>query len=360
MPVSVVVGGQFGSEGKGKVALEIARRRKARGVVRVGGSNSGHTAVAEDGRVHALRQIPAAALAPDVLVILPPGNLIDIAVFQREVSALGLTRDRVVVDPMATVITEEDALAERNAGMASSLGSTQSGTGAALLRRISRQGDGFGVQASDYPELHTFLGDTSVVMRRMLDAGQRIVVEGTQGFGLSVLHGGFYPKATSRDTTAAAFVGEAGLSPLDVDDVTMVLRTFPIRVAGNSGPLFAETTWARVAKQAGLPEDFCERTTVTGKVRRVGLFDSEIVRRAMAVNTPTDIVLNHVDYVDAEVRQGHFTSFTRNFIRSIEKKIGRKLSWLGTGPASLVPRSSLDASNSSGKQLNHFEMLSPA
>jgi adenylosuccinate synthase len=293
-------------------------------------------------------------------VVLPPGNLIDIAVFQREVAALGLTPDRVVVDPKATVITEEDTLAEWNAGMASSLGSTQSGTGAALLRRISRQGDGFGVQASDYPELEAFLGDTSVVMRRMLDAGQRIVVEGTQGFGLSVLHGGFYPKATSRDTTAAAFVGEAGLSPLDVDDVTMVLRTFPIRVAGNSGPLFAETTWARVAKQAGLPEDFCERTTVTGKIRRVGLFDSQIVRRAITVNNPTDIVLNHVDYVDAEVREGHFTSFTRTFILSIEKKIGRKLSWLGTGPASLVPRSALSSRNNSGKKLNHFEMLSPA
>jgi adenylosuccinate synthase len=293
-------------------------------------------------------------------VILPPGNLIDVSVFQREVASLGLTPDRVVVDPMATVITEEDALAERNARMASSLGSTQSGTGAALLRRISRQGDGLGVQASDYPELKAFLGDTSVVMRRMLDAGQRIVVEGTQGFGLSVLHGGFYPKATSRDTTAAAFVGEAGLSPLDVDDVTMVLRTFPIRVAGNSGPLFGETTWARVAKQAGLPENFCERTTVTGKVRRVGHFDPEIVRRAIAVNNPSQIVLNHVDYVDAEVREGHFTNFARNFVRNIEEKIGRKLSWLGTGPASLVPRAALNAKKSSSVKLDHFEMLSPA
>jgi adenylosuccinate synthase len=360
MPVSVVVGGQFGSEGKGKVSLEIARRRRARGVVRVGGSNSGHTAVAQDGHVHALRQIPAAALAPDVLVILPPGNLIDIAVFQREVASLELTPDRVVVDPMATVITEEDALTEQNAGMASSLGSTQSGTGAALLRRISRQGDGFGVQASDYPELQAYLGDTSALMRRMLDAGQRIVVEGTQGFGLSVLHGGFYPKATSRDTTAAAFVGEAGLSPLDVDDVTMVVRTFPIRVAGNSGPLFGETTWARVAKQAGLPEDFCERTTVTGNIRRVGHFDPEIVRRAIAVNNPSQIVLNHVDYVDAEVREGHFTNFARNFVRNIEETIDRKLSWLGTGPASLVPRAALDTKKNSSRKLDQFEMLSPA
>jgi adenylosuccinate synthase len=74
MPVTVVVGGQFGSEGKGKVALEIVRRETVAAVVRVGGTNSGHTAIGADGQTYALRQLPAAAADRSVRVILPPGS----------------------------------------------------------------------------------------------------------------------------------------------------------------------------------------------------------------------------------------------------------------------------------------------
>ena len=92
------------------------------------------------------------------------------------------------------------------------------------------------------------------MLRRLLSSNERVVIEGTQGFGLSLYHGGHYPKATSRDTTAGTFVGEAGLSPLDVDDVKMVIRTFPIRVAGDSGELPNETTWKAVAAEANLAQ----------------------------------------------------------------------------------------------------------
>ena len=84
MPVSVIIGGQYGSEGKGKVALDTARRLSAAAVVRVGGTNSGHTGVADNGNLVALRQLPASALAPDVMVLLPAGSLIDIDIFQAE------------------------------------------------------------------------------------------------------------------------------------------------------------------------------------------------------------------------------------------------------------------------------------
>src|SRR5712672_1885487 len=81
MPVSVVVGGQFGSEGKGKVALEIVRRdRTVAAAIRVGGTNSGHTAVAADGQTYALRQLPAASVDRSVRVILPPGSYIDLEI----------------------------------------------------------------------------------------------------------------------------------------------------------------------------------------------------------------------------------------------------------------------------------------
>lgn len=359
MPVSVVIGGQFGSEGKGKVALDTAQRLGAAAVIRVGGTNSGHTAIAPDGNLRALRQLPVAALTQNALSVLPPGSLVDIEIFHREVSELGLSPERVKLDPRATVISRVDREAEHACGLSEAIGSTGSGTGAALQRRISRRDGGSDVQASDYEELQPFLSDTTSLLRSLLDKGERIIVEGTQGFGLSLLHSEHYPKVTSRDTTAAAFVAEAGLSPLDVDDVILVIRTFPIRVAGNSGPLFGETTWSDIAKQAGLPENHHELTTVTKKVRRIGQFDPRLVKRAIDVNNPTQIVLNHLDYVDVSVQQNLFSRPVRAFVEEIELSLGRKINWLGTGPVKLHCRSAALRRTINGSRLDHLEMATP-
>lgn len=342
MPVSVVVGGQFGSEGKGKVALEIVRRDKAvAAAVRVGGTNSGHTAIGADGIRYALRQLPAAAVDRSIQVFLPPGSYIDLDVFEKEIKQLSLGPDSVFVSPMARIITDEQKRWENDGALGSTIGSTQSGTGAAVLAMTARGTDSFpihSIQAEEEPRLQSYLKDTSVQLRKLLDAGKRVVVEGTQGFGLSLLQGGYWPKATSRDTTAAGFLAEAGLSPLDVDDVTMVIRCHPIRVAGNSGPLRGETSWEQIAVTAGLPHDHKEYTTVTGKVRRIGHFDAEVVRRAILSNQPTRIVLNHLDYVDPEIGRNRFSEPACNFVRKIEGEIGRRVDWLGVGPDSVIDR----------------------
>lgn len=108
MPVLVVVGGQFGSEGKGKTALEIVRRdRTVAAAIRVGGTNSGHTAIGNDGRRYALRQLPAASADRSVRVILPAGSYIDVGIFSEEVRRLGLGPAQVAVSSMARIITEE-------------------------------------------------------------------------------------------------------------------------------------------------------------------------------------------------------------------------------------------------------------
>jgi adenylosuccinate synthase len=340
MPISVVVGGQFGSEGKGKIALEIARRTNAQIVVRVGGTNSGHTAIDKDGVTRALRQLPVSVLAPSAIAILPPGALIDPEIFKREVELLGLGCDRVIVSPYATVISESDKQSERAAGLVARIGSTGSGSGAALIRRIGRLHD-TPILASEHATLRDYIGDTGEIMCRALKKDARIVIEGSQGYGLSLLHGGYYPKATSRDTTAGTFLGEAGLSPLDVDDVTLVLRCHPIRVAGDSGPLKGETSWEEIAKSAGLPKDYCELTTATKKVRRVGSFDPEPVRRAINVNNPSRVVLNHFDYVDAGVRNDVFSMRAKEFIERVEIAISRTIDWVGTGPAGLRDRDAI-------------------
>ena len=233
MPVTVVVGGQYGSEGKGKVALHVVKETRAKAVVRVGGSNSGHTAADRDGRLRTLRQLPASALASDCLVFLPAGSLIDPQLLLSEIEELGLRPDRLVIDEMASVITDANKLSEANRDLQRRIGSTGSGTGAAVQDRIAR--DGLAVLAKEVGALLPYTQPfVAGILRSLLDSGERVVVEGTQGFGLSVWHSPHYPFATSRDTTASGFASEVGLSPRDIDDIVLVIRALPIRVGGNS------------------------------------------------------------------------------------------------------------------------------
>ena len=342
MPVSVVIGGQFGSEGKGKVALEIARRSSDPvAVIRVGGPNSGHTAYDRAGRKHVLRQLPAGCIDRDVDVVLPAGSYIDVDVLMSEIEQLEYPRERIRISNHARIITDEHKQWEAAAGLAGAIGSTGSGVGAAVMASVARGADNFELEsfeAVDHPDLEPFVCDTTDHLRGQLNAGYRVIVEGTQGFGLSLLEGGFWPKATSRSTTAAGALAEAGLSPVDVDDVTMVIRSFPIRVAGNSGPLVDETTWDEIAKKVGRDDDLREHTTVTKRLRRVGHFDPVFVRRALAVNRPTRLVLNHLDYVGADEDLDDPRSNVRSFVRRVESNIGREADWLGFSGLGVIER----------------------
>lgn len=334
MPISVVVGGQFGSEGKGKVALDLVRRDSSiTTVVRPGGTNSGHTGYARDGEQIILRQLPAAAIDGQVNVVLPAGSYIDVELLAREIESLSLPREQVIIDPRAHVIRPEHVEWEQRAGLARSIGSTGSGTGAAVISRLARFAPHIPVAlpATDVAQLQPYISDTTPILRAALHNGERILIEGTQGFGLSPLHGDAWPKSTSRDTTAAAFVSEAGLSPLDVDQIVLVLRTYPIRVAGDSGPLPEETTWEEIARNAGAPINIQEFTSVTKKLRRVGRFSAGVVRRAIAANSPTEIVMNHLDYVDWACRTA-MTPEAMRFVVRVQEEIGRNIDWVGLSP----------------------------
>lgn len=337
MPVTIVVGGQYGSEGKGKVARHVHLDRGATAAVRVGGANSGHTVVASDGKSHVLRQLPVAVTIPNARLFLPAGNYLNLDVLLAEIERYHVTPQRLSIDPDASLITDQDRQEELAQGLTGRIGSTASGTGAAVARRLRRDG---APRAADEPALRPFLRPTAPGLREELEAGRRVIVEGTQGFGLSVLHGGSRDYATSRDTTAAGFLSEAGLSPLDVDEVVMVLRALPIRVAGNSGPLPNEMTWHEVATQSGQP-GLTEQTTVTRRTRRVAAFDPDVVRRAIAVNRPTSIVLNHVDYL-ADLSQPLGWQSAAEAVDRIEDSIGRPIRFVGTRADMLLPRESLN------------------
>lgn len=343
MPASVVVGGQYGSEGKGKVALWLARETGATAAVRVGGANSGHTAINTDGRCFSFRHLPTALLLDDVTGYIPPGAYLDVQQLLKEIAMLSLRADRIRIDPLASIITEENRENEKLTGLAERIGSTATGTGDAVLARVRR--DGSAVLARDVKPLQPFLEPITPKLRNLLGRGERIIIEGTQGFGLSLLHSPSYPFATSRDTTAAAFVAEAGLSPMDVDDVTLVIRAFPIRVGGNSGFLANETSWSEIASNvARTVREVTEYTTVTHRIRRVGRFDPELVRAAISVNAPTRVVLNHVDYIGA-VQSHDFLRIAERFIKSIEQGIGTNVELIGLDRRDLYKRSTFFSSS---------------
>lgn len=335
MPISIVVGGQYGSEGKGKIAHWLADRQKAKYAVRVGGPNSGHTAISND-KTFTLRQLPTPSLLGNVVAVIPAGAYLNVDVLLHEIETLNISVGDLLIHPNAVLIDDWMREEEAKCNLTGRISSTGQGVGAAVAHRAFRSSD---IRfAKDHDVLSKYIeGDLDNIFAEELHNDERVIVEGTQGFGLSILHGEHYPYATSRDTSAAGALSEAGLSPLDVDCIALVIRSYPIRVAGNSGPLTNETSWESVTKSSGATEQLVEKTTVTGKIRRIAEFDGSDVRRAIAANNPTRICLNHADYFDFTIHEKtHISEKVRNRLADIEAQIGRSVDWIGTGPGTTI------------------------
>ncbi|XZE35700.1 adenylosuccinate synthetase [Pirellulaceae bacterium SH501] len=331
MPATVVVGGQYGSEGKGKVVALIASTRSIACAVRCGGPNSGHSTSA-NGKPIVLRQLPASAGQNDHLLAISAGAVVDVEVLANEIAELGLDRNRIVVDPRAAIVTEADKLAEQQ--LAKDIGSTSSGNGSALMRRMSRSNATLAGQCEELKRIAR-VESVAPILHELLDKKQEIVIEGTQGFGLSLLHGPHYPYVTSKDTTAAAFAMEAGISPLDVSEIVLVIRTFPIRVGGASGPLDDEISWETIMQESGAPAVEPEFTSVTQKLRRVARFDIDLVKAAVAYNRPTAIAvmgIDRLDYVNRGIRSStDLTEVAFRFLENLEAALDVRVCWIGTG-----------------------------
>lgn len=336
MGVSVIIGGQWGSEGKGKTTYFFSKQLNASSVVRVGGSNSGHTVIDDRGQKRIFQILPVASILDGVTCILPAGSYIDLDILQREITQSGISDSNLKINKNAIIITDDCKAEEKKAYLNESIGSTESGTSAAVNARIYRSGNT--VRAEHIKTLEKYLCDTNDFLRKELDKKKEIIIEGTQGFGLSLLHSPDYPYTTSRDTSAAGFLSESGLSPFDVINIIMVLRTFPIRVAGNSGPLPDELTWEDVNRLANSSTPIIEYTTVTKRIRRVARFNHAIVHEAITANKPNIIVLNHCDYFDASIyNQLYLSEIAENEVKRIEKTIG-KVDYIGTGDRTLFKR----------------------
>ena len=335
MGITVVVGGQFGSEGKGKTSPFPARNFGEKcAVVRCGGPNSGHITY-EHGREYCLSLLPSGVVYGRRL-FLAPAAVVDVEVLHYEITEYGVGPDQLSVDPISVVVTPEMREAEKE--ITQSISSTGSGTGAATAAKAMRRPGTLLVKdiLDKYLWLRPYVRDVRSELLDLLDLGHRVILEGTQGFGLSLHHSRMFPKTTSKDTTAAQFVMEAGLSPLLVDQVVMVIRTFPIRVAGRqSGPMKNEITWDLLRQESGYSYDIAERTTVTKKVRRVARFDMELVLDACRVNRPTHLVVHGLDYLDYKnLGVTRFSDLTENakiFLHIIRSTTGVPLKYAFTG-----------------------------
>jgi adenylosuccinate synthase len=234
------------------------------------------------------------------------------------------------------IIESSDRDAEIGLGMHDRLSSTQSGVGSAVARRALRQTDvrlAGDVKDDWFCKLITDVADEC---NSSLEVGKKVLVEGTQGFGLSLYHSRHYPKTTSRDTSAAGFLSEVGLSPLQVTEIAAVFRTFPIRVAGDqAGPLLDETNWESIQRESGYPRPIREYTTVTQRLRRVARFDWDLARLTVDRNRPTRIAVMGLDYLDygdfRKTQIGTLGQESEKFLSRFASEIGQ-IDYLGTGP----------------------------
>jgi adenylosuccinate synthase len=339
MSLWVVVGGQYGSEGKGKVSAFIAKQENIDICVRCGGPNSGHSFVDENGKNIVLRQLPTGFVNPHTRLLIPAGALIDPLILKQEIESLGLSPERVGIDRKCFIIEEKDREKEQALGLRERLSSTLCGVGAAQSRRVLRGEDARLARDvnGQFPWISQYLTDVSDEVNTALDREGKVLIEGTQGFGLSLYHSDHYPKTTSRDTTAAGFLSEVGVSPRLVTEIVVVFRTFPIRVAGQqAGPLSEEITWDQIQRESGYSHPIEERTSVTNKVRRVGRFDWNLARKASEMNRPTKIAINGLDYLNALNRGVHrwedLTDEAKAFVDCLYRIGETTPEFLGTGP----------------------------
>jgi len=322
LPLTIVVGGFFGDEGKGKINAYLSLTDKPVIAVRCGAINAGHTVV-YNGRLWKLRSTPSAFVNTSTKLMIAPGGLIRLDVLKREIKETNVD-GRLFLDRHTGVITSDHVEAERrDAYLAKKIGSTLQGVGAAMVERIQRRLK----LAKEYKELQNMLLNVVEEVNTALDQGEDVLIEGTQGTFLSLYHG-TYPYVTSRDTTASAFASEVGVGPKKVDEVIIVFKAFITRVGG--GPLPGELT-----KEEAESKGLVEYATVTGRLRRSAPFNLDLARKAVMLNSATQIALTKIDVLYPEARGvrdwSKLPREARLWIEEIEQALHTPVTLIGTG-----------------------------
>lgn len=336
--VDVLVGGQYGSEGKGNIADYLSPEYDV--LMRVGGPNAGHKVFEEPPYTHVSLPCGTRRETNGQELLIGPGAVIEPAQLLKEIRDCAVEPQRLTVDEQVVVITADDRKWEKK-NLQSEIGSTAQGVGKAVARRVTnRFRDGRACKLArdlgpEFKELAPYLGSTAERLEKAYARGEKILLEGTQGTGLSMFHGD-YPSVTSRDTSVSGCLSEAGIGPRRVNRIVLVCRTYPIRVGGNSGNFSKQIDWKTVAERSGIPPEELrahEVGSVSGIQRRVGEFDWEMLRRACHLNSPTDVALTFVDYLDKvnrdAIRFDQLTTETIKFVEDVEMVAGVPCSLIG-------------------------------
>jgi len=334
MAVRVVVGTQWGDEGKGKYIDMLARESDL--VVRFsGGNNAGHTIVA-DGVKYALHLIPSGILHKGKTCIIGNGVVVDPAVLLKEMDGLtekGISTDKLLISDRAHVIMPYhkllDELQENQRG-ASSLGTTKRGIGPAYGDKIERCGirmcdlidpeqfavkvrenlavknqiiekvyGGKGFDAESIIEeygkyadlLRKHVTDVNAIISDSIEQGMNILLEGAQATFLD-MDFGTYPFVTSSNPVAGGVCTGAGIGPKYVDEVYGVLKAYTSRVGAGPFPTEQNNEIGDTIRELGW-----EYGTTTGRPRRCGWLDTVMIRYAARVNGLTGLAINHVDTI---------------------------------------------------------------
>jgi len=332
MPAIVLLGAQWGDEGKGK-ATDILGDRVDYVVRYQGGNNAGHTVVIGDQK-YALHLLPSGILSPNVIPVIGNGVVIDPAVLLEEIKGLnerGIDTSKLVISSNAHLITPYhrtiDKVSERFLGKAK-IGTTGRGIGPAYADKISRIGirvqDLFDesilqkklesalkdknqvltkvfnrkdMQVSEILEeylgfaeiLRPYIADTALMLNQALEKGKTVLLEGSQGTLLDVDHG-TYPFVTSSNPTAGGACTGSGIGPTKIERVIGIVKAYTTRVGSGPFPTELENEDGEKLRTIGH-----EYGTTTGRNRRCGWYDAPIARFAVRINGLTDFFLTKLD-----------------------------------------------------------------
>ena len=327
MTCSILVGGAWGDEGKGKCITYLCDNDKPEIIARAGvGPNAGHS-VEIHGEKYGLRLTPSGFVYTGAKMLIGAGVLVDPGVFMHEMDYLNKynVKDRTFVDYRCAIIEEKHKEQDKASDyLSKTIGSTGTGCGPANSDRVMRTVK----LAKEIEELEGYLANVPQEVNDALDDDKDVFIEGSQGFGLSLYYG-TYPFVTSKDTTASTFAADVGVGPTRIDEVIAVFKSYITRVG--EGPFKTEISQEK-AEEMGIEE----YGTVTGRRRRVGLFDMELAKESCMINGATQIALTCVDKLFPECERltdySKLSAEVKNFINEIEGETGVPVTIISTGP----------------------------
>lgn len=322
MAATVVVDALWGDSGKGKIAAWYAQKLQASFAVRAGtGTNAGHSLYLSEDKIIKTRQIPLAFQYPGTSLRVGSGVVVNPQIFLQEIKEYGLAKRTKIDYRCAIVEPKYIEMEQNNTHLTGTIGTTASGTGqtrAAFILRSARQ-------AKEIPELANYVTDVAKELNEACQAGQDVIIESSQGTYLSLALSPDYPYVTSDNVTTAASIDDVGLNWKHLKRVVMVVKALPSRVGGGPmpGEISVEEIHSRGIEEYGVN---------TGRLRRKGELDFELLRYAAMLNGPTEIALTFTDHFDPEITgSSKITPKVKDLIKKVEKACEAPVTLVETG-----------------------------